>query len=79
MSDRLSKYMSDRMPHRMSEYMSDRISAGGNHSKKVIESQMFVVKHSKVMRDTPTCTGPMRKSRLASFEMIFRKNCGLAA
>ena len=34
---------------------------------------MFVVKHSEVMRATPTCTGPMRKSRLASFAMIFRK------
>ena len=36
MPDRMSEYMSDRMP--MSEYVSDRISVGGDHSKKVISS-----------------------------------------
>ena len=36
MSDRLSEYMSDRMPNTKLEFMSNRISVGGDHSKKVI-------------------------------------------
>ena len=56
LSDRLSEYMADRMSNRMSEYMSvripgrmpdgmseympDNMSAGGDHSKKVIGLQL---------------------------------------
>jgi len=40
MSDRISEYLSDRMPERMpdrmSEYLSDRMPVGGGHSKKVV-------------------------------------------
>ena len=44
MSDRMSEYMSNKMPHGrpnrmpvgMSEYMPDDMSAGEDHSKKVI-------------------------------------------
>ena len=44
MSNRMSEYMSvrmpDRMPDGMSEYMPDNMSAGGDHSKKVIGLQL---------------------------------------